>query len=511
MPRLATHWKISDDKKEFKFRINPEARWADGKPVTAEDIIATWKLYTDASILDPVWNELFLTYESPVAESKYIVDIKSKTLNFQQFYFFAVSFQLLPAHYISNMTGKEFLEKYQFKVIPGSGPYIISEKDIVNGQSLMIRRRSDYWAQDYKFNKGLNNFDLIRFEVVQDPTIEIEKFKKGEIDILNVRSASTWNEKLENDDLKRNLIVKRRVFNECPTNIQGIVFNTRKQPFDDVRIRKAFIHLFDREKYNQKFFFNSYAMINSFFTNSIYENPANPKIGFKPDSAVVLLKEAGWVEKNSNGYLTKNGKIFEVELPFQKGMDRYLTIFQEDLKAVGIKLNLKEIDLPTLSKLGNELNFLILPISWENPLVPNPESYMASKTADEKNTANWDGLKDSKIDELIDKYALTFDKNERIKIIREIDLLACSHFDYIFQWSPNYQRIAFQNKFGYPVSILDRINDYKSVLSLWWNDPEKAAEYDIAFKDKNKSLPSGEVDNKYWEQIKIKEDQQLKK
>ena len=401
IPRLATHWKISDDKKEFKFRINPDARWADGKPVTSEDVIATWKLYTDPSILDPAINEIFLNYEQPVAESKYIVSVKSKIINFQQFYFFSLALKILPAHYISNLTGKEFLEKYQFSFIPGSGPYIVAEKDIVKGQSLMVRRRSDYWAESYKFNKGLNNFDLIRFEVVQDPTLELEKFKKGEIDIIAVRSSSIWNEKLEYDDVKRGLVVKKRVFNESPTNIQGIVFNTRKAPFDDIKIRKAFIYLFDRHKFNEKFFFNSYSMINSFFPNTVYENPANPKLSFNIDSAAALLKEAGWADKNSNGYLVKNGKVFEVELPFTKGMDRFLTIYQEDLKKVGIKLNLKEIDMPTIQKLSNDLNFIILPVSFENPVIPNPESYMTSKSADEKNTFNMDGMKDKEIDKLI--------------------------------------------------------------------------------------------------------------
>lgn len=507
IPRLATHWKISDDKKEFKFRINPEARWADGKPVTAEDVIATWKLYTDPAILDPAMNEIFSSYEQPVAESKYIVSVKSKIINFQQFYFFSLALRILPAHYISNLPGKEFLEKYQFSFIPGSGPYIVAEKDIIKGQSLMIRRRSDYWADSYKFNKGLNNFDLIRFEVVQDPTLEFEKFKKGDIDVIAVRSASTWNDKLNLEETTRGLIVKKRIFNEFPANMQGFAFNTRKAPFDDIRIRKAFIYLFDREKFNEKFFFNSYSLINSFFPNTIYENPANPKLKYNFDSAAALLKEAGWAEKNSNGYLVKNGKVFEVELPFLKGMDKYLTVYQEDLKKAGIKLNLKEIDFPTVQKLGNDLNFIILPVSYENPLIPNPESYMTSKTANEKNTLNTDGLKDKKIDELIEKYAVTFDMNERIKIIREIDFIACNYFDYIFMWSPNYQRIAFQNKFGYPECILDRIDDYKSIFNLWWNDPERAAEYDIAYQDKTKTLPVSDVDNKFWMTVKDKTEQ----
>ena len=157
IPYLATHWKISDDKMKFTFRINPDARWADGKPVVAEDVVATWKLLVDPGILEAYSNILYGTYEEPVAESKYIVSVKSKQLNWRQFLYFAASMAILPAHYIGNITGEQYLEKYQFEFIPGSGPYLIDLKDINKGQSIMIRRRSDYWAEKEKFNIGLNN------------------------------------------------------------------------------------------------------------------------------------------------------------------------------------------------------------------------------------------------------------------------------------------------------------------------------------------------------------------
>ena len=102
-PRLATHWKISDDKKEFKFRIDPDARWADGKPVVAEDVVATWKLRVDPGILEPYSNILYGTYEEPVAESKYIVSVKTKELNWRQFLYFA-GMSIFPcSHYWRNV------------------------------------------------------------------------------------------------------------------------------------------------------------------------------------------------------------------------------------------------------------------------------------------------------------------------------------------------------------------------------------------------------------------------
>ncbi|MFA5405529.1 MAG: ABC transporter substrate-binding protein, partial [Ignavibacteria bacterium] len=197
IPRLATHWKISDDKMTFKFRINPDARWADGKPVVAEDVIATWSLIVDPGMLDVYMSELFNTYEKPVAESKYIVSIKSKQMNWRQFAYITTGIKILPAHIIGNITGKDFIEKYQFEFIPGSGPYIVDKNEIKKGQSIMIRRRSDYWGEKERFAVGLYNFDLVRFVSTPDETLEFERFKKGEIDVYIVNRAQFWAEKFD--------------------------------------------------------------------------------------------------------------------------------------------------------------------------------------------------------------------------------------------------------------------------------------------------------------------------
>lgn len=506
IPCLATHWKISDDKMTFTFRINPDARWADGKPVTSEDVIATWKLRVDPGILQAYSNILYGTFEKPVALSKYIVQVKSKQLNWRQFLYFS-NMSILPAHYIGNMTGEQYMQKYQFEFVPGTGPYLIDLKDINKGQSIMIRRRSDYWGEKERFNIGLNNFDLVRFEVIQDPSLAFEKFKKGDLDIIGVNRAQWWEERFNFDDYNRGIVLKRRIFNEDPNGVSGICFNMRKPPFNDIRIRHAFACLYDREKYNEKLFYNSYYPIYSFFPGSIYENPNDPKVKFDIDKAQQLLAEAGWKNRNSDGWLVKNGKIFEVELPFYGvGTDRYLTIYQEDLKKVGIKLNLRQIDGTTNFRLGNERNFSIITINWTGLRIPNPESSMGPGTADEPNTTNWPGIKDPRIDSLCGLYNKSFDKSERVKIIREIDLIATSMYPYAFGWYAPYQRIAFQNKFGYPKWMLARTRDYFVIPSMWYNDPEKAAEYEDAKNNSSMQLEKGEVDNKFWINVKEREE-----
>jgi|WetSurMetagenome_2_1015567.scaffolds.fasta_scaffold01760_2 microcin C transport system substrate-binding protein len=497
-PLLATHWKILEDSITFKFRINPNARWAEGNPVTAYDFIDTWKLLINKEILDPFTNQLMETYEEPIAESKYILTIKSKIKSWRQFLYISTSVAILPSQYIKDISGKEFLEKYQYRYIPGSGPYVILESDINKYQSIALRRRSDYWGENERFNKGKNNFDVIKFVINSDNVLEFEKFKKQEIDIIQVTKTTDWKEKFDFPEVKRGLILKRKIFNEFPKGISGICINTKKEPFDDIRVRRAFIYAFNRKKINESLFFNEYILLNSYHAGTVYENPTNPCNGFNLDSSVMLLSEAGWKDKNSNGYLERKGKIFEVDLPFQKGMDRYLTIYQEDLRKIGIKLNLKEIDFASSMKISVEKNFVLLPLSWSSLKVPNPESSYSSKLSESINNLNCSGIADKKIDELIERYNNEPDKNERIKIIRGIDSLLMEYSGYILFWYAPYHRIAFHNQFKYPESILDRETEIESILYLWSFDPEKLKMYNEALEDKSIMLDTGNCVNKFW-------------
>jgi microcin C transport system substrate-binding protein len=145
-------------------------------------------------------------------------------------------------------------------------------------------------------------------------------------------------------------------------------------------------------------------------------------------------------------------------------------------------------------------------MAWSGLRIPNPESSMGPGTADQPNTTNWNGIKDPKIDELCAKYNTSFDKAERVKIIREIDYIATSMQPYAFGWFGPYQRIAFHNKFGFPEPILSRTDDYLVIPILWYNDPEKAAEYEDAKKDNKLVMEQGEVDQKFWITVKERED-----
>ncbi|MBP9192015.1 MAG: ABC transporter substrate-binding protein [Ignavibacteria bacterium] len=508
-PRLASHWQISEDKKTFRFRINPDARWADGKPVTSEDVLATWKLVTDPGLLTG-GDEIYKSYlQAPVAESKYIVSYKSNKEGWIPFNM-AAGFNILPAHYIGNISASEYLEKYNYDVVPGSGPYYVKKEDVEKGRSIIVRRRSDYWAEKERFSTGLNNFDIFKTEVVSDESLDFEKFKKGDIDVYQVNRAQWWAERTDFEEVKNGTIVKKRIYNQNPGGLSGMALNMRKPPFDDIKIRKAFQMLYDVNKYNEKLFYNSYTPLNTQFAGTVYSNPNNPSMTFNLDSAILLIEEAGWKDKNAEGYRTKGGKVFEVEMVYtQPSQERYLTIFQEDLKRAGVKMNLKQVDGTTQFKIGNERSFSIIPVNWGGQNPPSLDFGYISKTAEDPNSTNWPGYKSAKVDELAAAYNLEYDKSKRVEMVRQIDSIITAMQPYVYGWTAGYTRLLWHNKFGYPKWYLSRFDVYYGsgdwgIFTMWWLDPEKNAAYTEAIKNKTK-LPVEEVDSKFWMEVSERE------
>ncbi|HUR32151.1 MAG TPA: extracellular solute-binding protein [Vicinamibacterales bacterium] len=500
MPVLATHWQISADHALYRYRLNPNARWSDGQPVVADDVVASWNFLMDKGLQSPSSQMTFGKFEKPVAESKYIVSVKSKVLNWRNFLYFS-GMSILPAHILKNVDGAAYLKDYNFKLMPGSGPYKVEEADIVKGKSVTIRRRSDYWAEKYRRNVGLNNFDEIREIVVRDQKLAFEMFKKGDIDDYYVNVSREWVEEMNFDRVQRGLIQKRKIFNDSPSGFSGIAFNTRKEPFSDIRVRKALTLLQNRDELIKKLFFNEYVPLNSYHAGGIYENKNNPKNLYDQQAALALLAEAGWKDRDGQGRLVKNGQPLTLELLYSgKGSEAWMTVYQEELRKVGIALNLRLVTPETLFKLVMDRNFTMVSMAWGALLFPNPETSFGSALADQNNNNNITGFKDKRVDELLTQYDQEFDQKKRAAIIQEVDGIVANSYQYLLGWDAPFQRIAYWNKFGQPEGYLTRVGDYRDIPSLWWIDAAKEADLRRAMGDASVKLPVGETEVRYWPQ-----------
>ena len=500
VPSLASHWYLSKDKTEFKFRINPDARWWDGMPVTSDDVIATWDLRMDETILSPFEQMTYGKFERPVAESKYIVSVKAKTINWRNFLYFA-TMKLHPHHVLKNLDGTAFLEEYAFSVIPGTGPYIIPEENIKNQESFTFERREDYWAKDSPFNKYMFNFDKIKVSAVKDnDALQFEKFKKGEQDVFNVARSRRWVEETDFEASQKGWMKKQRIFSEKPAGTSGYYFNMREWPFDDKRLRYAFCYLYDREKMNREMYYNEYGMMNSQYSGTVYENKNNNKFKYNPKEAVRLLAEAGYTSRNSDGWLVheETGKVLSFTIITQKTSAYMITPVQQMLKEYGMDMQIQFIDYNTMIKNVNARNFNVCMLAYSGLVYPNPESSMRSYLADENDNNNVWGFKSDRVDELLDEYDICFDQQRRIKIIQEIDGIFNEVHPIAYSIARNYSRMMWWDKFGYPEWMLSRyIGEFWDAFYYWWIEEGKITQLDDAMQN-GKQLPIKPIDMKYW-------------
>jgi microcin C transport system substrate-binding protein len=506
IPVLATHWQILPDNLTFRFRIDPNARFSDGMPVTSEDVVATWKFYTDKGLQDAFYNAQFAKLEPPVAESKYIVRMKAKELGWMNFDIAALM-RIFPAHVLKTFDGAKYLKDYNFKLMPGTGPYVLNESDIQKGQSIALRRRRDYWAEKYRANVGQYNFDELRSIVVRDQNLAFEMFKKGELDYFRVNRSKVWVEELNFDKVQQGLIVKRKIFNNYPAAVQYMAFNTRRPPWDDIRVRQAFALLFNREQLIEKLFYKEYLPLNSYYPGTEYENPDNPKNLYNPEEALRLLAEAGWKTRDAQGRLTKNGQPLQVDFIYvDKSQETYLTVYQQDLQKVGITLNLRLVTPETSFKMKMQRQFDFAFGSWGvGNVFPIPKPEYHSSMAVIQNTNNISGFKDKRIDEITEQYEVTFDVQKRAALLRELDGILTRQYHYVMQWYAPAERIAYWNKYSYPAGTFSRIGDYEGtlapgILQLWWLDPVKQQKLEQAMRDPSIKLEIPPVEDHYWQE-----------
>ena len=507
-PVLATHWRVLSDSMTYLFRIDPNAKFSDGRNVTARDVVATYDILTDEGHGDPnvytFWTEKF---ERPVAESKYIVSIKSKKKEWRNIYSLA-GLYIYPSYYLEKIDGATYIDKYQFELMPGSGPYTLNTERTTqeNNGLVVLDRRDNYWAENHARNTGLWNFDTVEFIFINDETQEVERFFAGDYDTHQVGRAQWWSQRFTSEEyleIERGLVQRKKYINFQPAGVSGIAFNTLEEPFSDIRVRKAFCHLWDVEKLMDKLFFNEYARKNSYYPRSKYQNPNNPIQNFNPEYAVELLKEAGWTKKEGDTWLTNDkGEIFEIEeFHIYKGWDRIFNYFVQDLEGIGIKLNLVVIQNPF--EMAMNRKFKIYYGGWTGSLLPSPEGMLHSKFSEKLDVTNITGMANSEIDKLIDEYNMNWNMNERVQILQKIDEIATNEYHWAFGWGAPYgYRCLNWNKFGVPKNGVGYSGGWLAPISMWWIDPDKKEALLKAKKDGNAKLPIENEIVDFWNNLK---------
>lgn len=478
-PGVAERWEISDDKKTFTFHINPDAKWSDGKPITAEDVAWTFETIMKPENLTGPHKVALERFDPPEVRDARTIVFRAREIHWSNLQA-AGGMLILPRH---EMADKEFNRiHFEFPVV--SGPYRIAE--IKEGALVAIARRADWWQRKDPRSAGVYNFDLIKFRFFLDSQNAFEAFKRGEIDVFAVYTARLWATETGGERFDKNWIARQKIHNYNPIGFQGWCMNMRRPPFDDPNVRKAMAHLLDREKMNSTLMYNEYKMQNSYFED-LYtpEDPCrNAPIAFDMDKARQMLGEAGWAANPKTGMLEKDGKPFEFSmLARDAGVQKFYTIYMETLKNVGIAMRIDQKDWASWSKDMDEFNFDMTWAAWSSGVFKDPESMWSSKEADRQSGNNYAGFKNEIIDQWIEDQKTIFDVEQRHEICRRIDQFLTDEVPYILLWYAGYVRLLYWNKFGMPPWVLSKYGDERSAHAYWWYDHDAAADLERAMKD----------------------------
>ncbi|MCQ2054822.1 MAG: extracellular solute-binding protein [Fibrobacter sp.] len=479
---LADSWNISDDGKTFTFHVDPRAKWSDGKPVTAEDVQFYYDVIMDEKNLTPIFKVGLSRFERPVVIDSLTLSLTAKEEHWGNFWE-AAGMLAFPKHV---WAGKDFNQiRYDFPVV--SGPYII--KTFREDRYVELVRRADWWGFHKNWNRGKYNFQKIRYRFMNDQTKALEAFKKQDFNAYAIYTSSIWMKQTDFEAVQKGWAVKQRIFNKEPMGFQGMAINMRKPQFQDVRVRKALSYLMNREQMNEKYMYGQYFLLNSYYPDlwQNNQNPTAPVYRFNPDSARALLAEAGY-KVNAQGVLEKDGKPFTINFITASEDMRHLTLYQEDLKKVGIEATIEQMSQSTLRKRLDDADFDLYWVNWGAGRLRDPESSWYSATAMQKGTNNLSGVQDAVVDSLIDLQKTEFDLAKRNEILKALDNRLAEIVPYVLMWQCDHHRVLYWNRYGTPEKVFDMYNREDAIPVYWWVDPAKSAALDAAIK-KGEALP----------------------
>ncbi|MBP5320078.1 MAG: ABC transporter substrate-binding protein [Kiritimatiellae bacterium] len=479
-PYLAKRWTVSDDLLTYTYELDPDAKWSDGEPVTAEDV-----KWTFDQVMDPKNATGASKVTLGVFESPEIIDTRTVRFHAKQRHWrnllSSSGFEILPKHVFKDQD----FNRLDFADRPVvSGPYRIAETK----EQIEVRmgRRPDWWAANRPSTRGTMNFDTVIFRYFTAQENAFEALKKGYVDVYAIYTARLWANETTGEKFDKNWIVKQRVHNAEPIGFQGFAMNMRRPPFNDIRVRKALAHLVDRETMNRTMMFNAY-FLHSSYCEDLYDSQhtcTNATYAFNIERAKALLAEAGYKPNPQTGILEKDGQPLSFRfLTRDSSSEKFLALCNHAFKQVGITMQIDRKDFAAWMRDMDEYNFDITWASWSSVIFRDLEPMWSSKEADRPSGNNITGFKDERVDALIERMKTTLSVTERNKLIREADAIIASQVPYVLLWYINATRLLYWDTFGMPKTVLSKFGDERSLIAYWWYDPDSAAELKDAMRN----------------------------
>lgn len=495
---LASSVEYPADKSWIIFNMRPEAHFDNGSPIAAADIEFSFKTIREHG--RPFLKSFYDEVESVEVLGDHQIKFSFNTTNSMKPLMKVAGLSPLSVEYWQDKD----ISKTYLTPGPSSGSYYLSNIDA--GRSLTYKRVEDYWGKDLAVNKGLANFETIRYDYYRDLEVMLEAFKAGEIDFRSENSSKRWATAYQVEQVDKGEIVLDTPPDHTPGAIQGYFFNLRREPFDDHRVRQAINLLYDFETIKRTILYNQYERINSYFPNSEYGVSGAPtaeeiailepfRDQLAPEvltqefrspvtdgsgrnrremrQALGLFNEAGWTL--SDGKLMKNGQQMSMELLLvQPDGQRTAAPFIQNLKKAGIDASIRIVDSAQYQVRVDDFDFDLISVRLNFFPPPGPElrSYYGSAAADVRGSANMAGIKNPVVDALVEQIVAA-ESLEKLQIsTRALDRVLLWNHYVIPQFYNAEHRIAYWNRFGQPETLPRYISYSASGFPTgWWIDP----------------------------------------
>jgi microcin C transport system substrate-binding protein len=482
---------VAADRKSVTFVLRPEAKFADGSPITADDVVFTFNALKEKG--KPEYVISLRDVAKAEALDPHTVRYEFKGERTRDLPLVVAELPILPkAYYDKHPFDQTSLDKPL-----GSGPYEIA--DFKPGTFVSYKRRPDYWAKDLPVNRGRFNFDLLRYEYYRDRTLELEGLKAGVFDWREEFTSLDWATGYNIPAVKEGRLVRLTLPDERPSGAQGFFINTRREPFKDKRVREALDLAFDFEWSNKNLFFDLYTRTGSFFENSemkakgppgpdelkllepfrdklppdVFGEPYSPPVTDGTGRNRENLKRAREL-LTAAGY-GDGGKVLNLEiLNFESGFERIILPYIDNLKRIGVNATLRMVDPAQYERRMKSFDFDVAIERYALRLTPGIElkSFWGSAAAGMDGSFNLAGINDPVIDALIDKVVEAKSRAQLITAARALDrVLRAGHY-WVPQWYKPVFTMAFWNKYSRP-AIKPKYDE--GVIDTWWYDSEKAA------------------------------------
>ncbi|MFT5259574.1 MAG: microcin C transport system substrate-binding protein [Saprospiraceae bacterium] len=496
---IAEYIEWPDERDWVTFHINPKAKWHDGMPITADDVIWTFNTLIEKG--RPAYRFYYASVEKVEKLDKLVVKFTFNESNNRELPMVVGQLPVLPKHYWED---KDF-EKTTLEPPLGSGPYQITDHE--PGRFIEQSLVDNYWGKDLAVNRGMYNFGKQRTDFYRDVTAIRLALKAGKIDFRQENQAKAWATEYENlDSIDEGRLIKRKVAHQQPTGMQGLMLNTRRANFSNPLTREALTYAFDFEWTNRNLFFSQYTRTRSYFSNSTlastglpseaelavlephrgqlparifteeYNPPATDGSGWPRDNllkADALLKQAGWIVKDLKRVNAETGEPFEFEiLLVSKAFERIMLPMVRNLNRLGIEAKIRLVDTSQYINRLRSFDFdaMVSVIGQsENPGNEQRE-YWTQDAAAQEGSRNYPGVSSEVVDSLVDNIIKSKDRESLIANTRALDRVLLYGFYVIPNWHLAADRVLYWNKFGIPDTSL------KSgvVTTRWWIDEAKA-------------------------------------